>query len=241
MNANLEGDKLSGKPSRQQSVKGFTLVELLVALFVFSLLSAFAYRAINTMTKTGSAIEAEMTALTNMQKAIQSIERDLRQKSVPVVASATEESLELNSDKTQLELTMLASSQVKQTQAMKHIRYSLKGNELLREVWRDNKSVLEAADDTVVLLKGVKTLEFSALDQASSATSNSWPAYFKIALEHEDLGSINRAIYFGLRKPELNFTTLTENTQKTGENNQPKTDSHGNPLGQLFNGSHVRK
>ncbi|MFZ1387992.1 MAG: type II secretion system protein GspJ [Thiolinea sp.] len=201
---------MKGKPSRQTRIQGFTLVELLVALFVFSLLSGFAYRSINSMISAGDAVEAEMDALASVQKAVQSLERDLRQKAVAVVASTDTEVPTINSDKTQLELTTLPSSRVSDTQALKHIRYSLQDKALVKEVWKNNKPTSEPADDELILLKKVTSLEFSSLDSTAAATTDSWPAYFQISLEHEDLGLIKRSMYFGVKKPELSFNSLTE-------------------------------
>lgn len=190
--------------------QGFTLVELLVALFVFSLISGFAYTSINTLVKAGDSLEAEMAALASTQKAIQSLERDLRQKAVPVVATTEIEVATISSDKTQLELTTLPSSRVSDTQPLKRIRYSLQDKALIKEVWKNNRPTTEPADDSMILLKNVVSVEFSALDQSAAATTDSWPAYFQIALEHEDLGLIKKSVYFGVKKPDLSFNSLTE-------------------------------
>ena len=202
--------KLSGKPNRHPLRQGFTLVELLVALFVFSLISAFAYRAINNLISAGSTVEVEMTALANVQRAMQMLERDLRQKAVPVVASNEAETATISEDKTQLELNTLANSRANQDQVSKHIRYSLKDKTLIKEVWTNNRLTSEQPDDVVVLLKNIASVEFSSLDQSAAATTNSWPAYFQIALEHEDLGIIKKSVYFGVKQPEKNFNSLTE-------------------------------
>ncbi|MFI0398121.1 MAG: type II secretion system protein J [Thiolinea sp.] len=204
--------KLSGKPHRHPLTQGFTLVELLVALFVFSLISAFAYRAINNLISAGSTVEVEMTALANVQRAMQMLERDLRQKAVPVVASNEAETATISEDKTQLELNTLANSRVNKSQVSKYIRYSLKDKALIKEVWVNNKLTSEQPDEVVVLLKNIASVEFSSLDQAAAATTNSWPAYFQIALEHEDLGIIKKSVYFGVKQPEKDFTSLS-NTQ----------------------------
>ena len=198
---------MSLKVKEQKQLQGFTLVELLVALFVFSLISAFAYRAVNTLVKTGDAMEIEMAALTSAQRAIQSMERDLRQKSVQVVASTEAEPV-VTADKTQLDLTLLANSSTTTKQVLKHIRYSLKDKALIRETWNNNKETSAAPDDTSTLLKKVAALEITALDQAASTTSNSWPAYFQVKIEQEDLGLINKIIYFGVKQPDMNFSSL---------------------------------
>ena len=219
--------KLNSK-HRRGKTQGFTLVELLVALFVFSLISGFAYTSINTMVKAGDAIEAEMAALASVQRAIQSLERDLRQKVVPVVATTETESINLSADNTQLTLKLVPSSRTTPNQAIKEIRYSFKGKTLLREVWKNNKPSTEPADEAVVLLKQVVSAEFTALDQAATNTSSAWPAYFQLALEHEALGLIKRTVYFGVKQPELNFSSLSE--KSPGQNGGNGEGSGGGDL-----------
>lgn len=213
---------MSRKPLRRKLLTGFTLVELLVALFVFSVISGFAYKAINTLVKSGDVLEAEMNALARVQKTVQSIERDLRQKSVPVLANTETEAINLSPDKTQLELTLIPSSLTTKQQALKHIRYRLVDKSLVREVWRNNKLIEESPDEIVTLLKDVTSVEFVSLDQAAANTTKSWPAYFQIALEHEQLGVLKRIIYFGVNEPERNFSSLTESTTNPpGSNGKP--------------------
>lgn len=198
------------QPSNSKVSTGFTLVELLVALFVFSLISAFAYRAVNTMVKTGDAIEAEMTALTKVQKAVQIIERDLRQKSVQVVAEFDTEPVNTQADNSELELTILASASLSAQASLKHIRYRLQDKVLVREVWKNNKSTADEPDERVELLTDISKAEFTSLDSTASSTSHAWPAYVQLVLEHENLGSLKRSVYLGLKKPDLKFSSLNE-------------------------------
>lgn len=229
MNSNCRSNK-------HNQAQGFTLVELLVALFVFSLISGFAYTSINTMVKAGDAIEAEMTALASLQKAMQSLERDLRQKVVPIVATAEKSAADLNtnlnSDKTQLELRLISSSLGTQSQTNKLIRYRLKDKTLVREVWKNNKLSTEPPDEWGVLVKQVTRIEFASLDLTATPTNNEWPAYFQLTLEHENLGLIKRVVYLGVKQPELNFSSLSEDPAQNGG-----TGGGGAPLGKPCPGS----
>lgn len=197
-------------PSARSLSQGFTLVELLVALFVFSLISAFAYRAVNTLVKTGDAIELEMTALTHTQRAVQIIERDLRQKAVQVVAQLDAESINLTPENQQLDLSLVAHSPAGAKPVLKHIRYRLQDKILMRELWSNNKATSEEPDEVVELLKDITKVEFTALDSAGASTSDAWPAYFRIVLEQDNLGYIERSLYFGVKKPDLTVGSLNE-------------------------------
>lgn len=57
---------------------GFTLVELLIALFVFSLLSAFSYRSVSLLTLSMADTHSESGALLDVQKAWSLWQKDLQ-------------------------------------------------------------------------------------------------------------------------------------------------------------------
>ncbi|HPQ94074.1 MAG: prepilin-type N-terminal cleavage/methylation domain-containing protein [Thiothrix sp.] len=59
--------------------QGFTLVELLVALMVFSLLTIFAYRALNMLSESRDSAVSEARLLSEVQKFLLLWERDVRQ------------------------------------------------------------------------------------------------------------------------------------------------------------------
>ncbi|HPE60031.1 MAG TPA: prepilin-type N-terminal cleavage/methylation domain-containing protein [Thiolinea sp.] len=65
--------------SQREEQSGFTLVELLVALLVFSLLSIFAYRALNLLADSRWSVATEAELLSDMQKFLLLWERDMRQ------------------------------------------------------------------------------------------------------------------------------------------------------------------
>ncbi len=63
-------------PDRRR-VAGFSLVELLVALFVFSILSGFAYHAVNVLWASTKETEMEEEALAGLQRTFLLLEKDL--------------------------------------------------------------------------------------------------------------------------------------------------------------------
>ena len=58
--------------------RGFTLVEIMVALFVFSLLSGFAFRAVSDLSLAASAVKNDAVLLEDMQKIMSFAEKDIR-------------------------------------------------------------------------------------------------------------------------------------------------------------------
>jgi general secretion pathway protein J len=61
----------------RSSARGFTLVELLVALAIFAVLSAFAYRGLNAMLESREALQKETRKWRDVTLLVGRIERDL--------------------------------------------------------------------------------------------------------------------------------------------------------------------
>lgn len=61
------------------SVAGFTLIEILVAVLIFALLSTAAYAALDILLRTQTALQERSLALQQLQMAIGRFERDIRQ------------------------------------------------------------------------------------------------------------------------------------------------------------------
>ena len=60
------------------AARGFTLVEVLVAIFIFALLMAAAYGSVNTLLRTRDGLAEQNGRLRELQFAVGVIERDLR-------------------------------------------------------------------------------------------------------------------------------------------------------------------
>src|SRR5207253_8006967 len=66
-----------GSAPMYRNSKGFTLVELLVALAIFALMSAFAYRALDGMLEARVSLQKESRKWRDVALAIGRLERDL--------------------------------------------------------------------------------------------------------------------------------------------------------------------
>src|SRR5215472_13380046 len=65
-----------GRPRRSRAV-AFTLIELLVSLAIFAIMSAFAYRALNTLLESRESLAAESRKWRDISLCVGRIERDL--------------------------------------------------------------------------------------------------------------------------------------------------------------------
>lgn len=65
--------------ARCQCSRGFTLIEVLVAMVIFVLLAAAAYTAIDTLIRTRIGVQQRAQSLHQLQRAMGRFERDLRQ------------------------------------------------------------------------------------------------------------------------------------------------------------------
>src|SRR4051812_20313935 len=66
-----------GRPSPANRPGGFTLVELLVALAIFALLTAFSYRGLNAMLESREALQKESRKWRDVTLAMGRLERDV--------------------------------------------------------------------------------------------------------------------------------------------------------------------
>src|SRR6185369_8136435 len=69
---------IGSPPSRGRPRSGFTLVELLVSLAIFALLSAFAYRSLDTMLQSRESLRKESRKWRDTAIFVGRVERDLR-------------------------------------------------------------------------------------------------------------------------------------------------------------------
>ncbi|MGD8594528.1 MAG: type II secretion system minor pseudopilin GspJ [Gammaproteobacteria bacterium] len=165
---------------RCKNARGFTLLELLISIVIFGLIAAMAYSALNNMMIARSQTEARTQQLYKLQMALTLMERDIeqivdrpardefRQEQPAFMANERGEFL--------LEFTRTGwPNPAKLPRShLQRVRYSLDEEKLIRSLWY----VLDRAPDSerydIVLMDGVKSLEFSFLDDEKKP-QRSWP------------------------------------------------------------------
>lgn len=186
---------------------GFTLLELLVALAIFSVLSLLAYNGINSMITSKQHVEKEADRLAALQIAVTRLNLDLEQAvNRPVRNEFGEESpafVSRSSREKDLELTRTGwrNPAGRQRSSLQRVAYRLTEGKLLRYSWPvlDRSSGQEPYSQT--LLEQVDSLETRFLDHSgnwhdrwppATPRSRDLPRAVEITLELEDWGEIRR-------------------------------------------------
>nr|VFK21594.1 MAG: general secretion pathway protein J [Candidatus Kentron sp. LFY] len=159
---------------------GMTLIELLIALAVFAVISTITYGAIRTATETQQRIQARSMRFGALQKTMAVIDRDVSQiVNRPIRDEYGEPLPALQASKDDFHLmeftrtgwqTLVGANRT----PLRRIAYALDDGRLLRLVW----SVLDRAEDSSprssVLLTGVDTVDIRYLD-ADDQWLSAWP------------------------------------------------------------------
>ncbi len=219
---------------------GFTLVELVVALAVFSLLAAMAYTGLNTVLHTTHQATLQTERLARLQIAVATLSRDLSQ-----VADRTIRDEFGDRRGALLGGGLLGSAALEFSRAgyrnpagatrssLQRVGYQLQEGRLIRTVW----SVLDRAQDTVPLatplLEGVRSFAVRFLDEnsqwqdqwpsasnQSSTTPRSLPVAVSVTLDLTDFGAITRSYILPI-PVQFQMTGTHQSGQNTGMQQNP--------------------
>ncbi|GAB4350020.1 MAG: GspJ family T2SS minor pseudopilin variant XcpW [Gammaproteobacteria bacterium] len=189
--------------------RGFTLLELLVAMAVFAILAVMAYAGLNGVLENRRALEAQSDRLRQLQTAFLLIGRDLTQGSARWVRDELGGNLEpLKGGEGFVPLLELTHTGQRNPAGarrshLERVAYQVQGEELIRLRW----PVIDRAQDTVpkrrTLLTGVRAVSLRFYD-SGNRWQGSWPPAeqtleesglpraVEITLDLEDWGRISR-------------------------------------------------
>ena len=181
--------------------QGFTLLELLVAMMIFSLMSVMAYSALANIFKSDEVIIAQETKLKTLQRSMMFIERDMRQltlrpkssgygNSSPAVDSG------LDSEGI-IEFTRAGNSNPMglPRSSLQRVRYDIQDKKLIRMSW-NLVDHIDAEPVSMILLDDVESLSFKFL--SDNGMKENWnsateiPKAVELTLEHKSWGKIVR-------------------------------------------------
>lgn len=183
---------------------GFTLLELLVAMVIFSLMSIMAYGGLANVITGNEIIAEQEQRLKELQRTMMFLERDLRQivprpRSTGYNQFAKAFDYGLDSDGL-LEFTRAGNPNpiAQARSSLQRVRYDLEDKVLIRKSWALVDHI-DLEPTSMKLLKDVVSLELRLLDKNKEWQDN-WklpkevPEAIEITIDHTHWGKIKRLI-----------------------------------------------
>lgn len=190
--------------------RGFTLLELLVAIAVFAVLSAMSYAGLNAVLAASEQTTRQAERLQAVQLTFALLQRDLLQfvdRPVRDEYGDTRPSLETNGPEGGIVSFTRGGWRNPTNQIRSHLQrvsYGLDEDRLVRATWAMLDRGSEAEAQEVDLLDGVDNLEVRILDEAGTWHED-WPSLTgqggqpvaaEFLLETEDWGELRRLFAF---------------------------------------------
>jgi general secretion pathway protein J len=160
------------------SIEGFTLLEILIALFIFTIISTIMVTVLHSVLNTQSTVEKSAARFTQLQTAMIIIQNDFEQILDRPISNATGgPEASIMGSATEIKFTHAGFSNPQgelNRSTLQRVYYFLSQNHLIRQTW----PVLDPTQDTQVsqrrLLDDVADIRFQYLD-ANGKFQNGWP------------------------------------------------------------------
>lgn len=167
----------SSQKKQMTKQRGFTLLEIIVALFIFSIVSIIIVSALHNVLTTQAATEKKGARLAELQIALLLLSRDIEQTMNRPVMEANGMLQGFTGSSHTITFTHAGFfnpfGQL-QRATLQRTRYEFKNNTFVRITWPALDIARLVNPDTRVLLRNVKELRFEYLDNAKHFQS-AWP------------------------------------------------------------------
>jgi general secretion pathway protein J len=198
----------------RRATAGFTLVEILVAMFIFAIVGVMAMGGYNELSKQRDILESTATRTRAVQSAIQRMTQDFSMLEPRPIREPLGETLEpaMRSDRRGEQLVDLTHSGWSNPagvprSTLQRVQYSLQDGKLRRDYWVVLDRTLNAEPQSTVLIDKVKTVSLRYMDQnlgwheewpplgaGGPDASRMLPIAVEITVELEDWGKIVRLV-----------------------------------------------
>ncbi len=171
-----------GRPLSAKRAVGFTLVELLVALAIFAIVSGFAYRSLNAMLESREALQKESRKWRDVALFVGRVERDLDSVLPRLALSSSgtplapvSSTLDVLTTGDGLALTRAGSPLQENTLAApQRVGYRLKDGAVERLIWSSVDAAPRQDPVATPVLPNATALAFRFLDPKSGEWRKSW-------------------------------------------------------------------
>jgi len=189
--------------------RGFTLLELLVALSIFALIGAMAYGGLQQVLNQQHGTEQQSQRLADLQKAYRIMQRDLEQLVRRGIRNEFGDSVDAlvgGSGYTGVEFsrTGYANPAGFLRSDIQRVAYVPDQTTLLRRTWRVLDRAQDSVPDEQVLVEGMRRFDMRFLDQTNTwretwppqqnpvagAVNTALPKAIEVTLELDDVGSL---------------------------------------------------
>lgn len=200
--------------------KGFSLLEIIVAIAITALISVLAFQQMTTAIDTQESVKESDQQLAQLQRAINRISMDLQQVASRAVRNEYGDKMPaFMGDKNGAESFISFTRQGKRNPAnlprteMERVTYRLEQDKLLREQWATLDIALEEQILARTVLENVLRFEVEfykdeqwidswpetdAAEQDPQALSNNFPTAVKLTIETRDLGELVQIYPLGI-------------------------------------------
>ena len=163
---------------------GFTLLELLVALAIFALLSVMAYAGLSTVLTANQVLETNMERLTEIQRSVTFLSRDIRQtvdrairdtygdNKQPLIGASEFDTL--GTPVIELTRTGYANPLGAKRSFLQRVAYRIEEETLYRNSWRVLDQAQDSEPDALAICHAVEALQVRYLDHDNN-WHNQWP------------------------------------------------------------------
>ncbi|MEQ1581956.1 MAG: type II secretion system minor pseudopilin GspJ, partial [Steroidobacteraceae bacterium] len=194
--------------------RGFTLLEILIAVAIFTIVGAMAMGGYNELSRQSATVEANMERVRAVQGAVMRLSQDFGELEPRPIRESVGDGTQgaLKADGVALELVSLTRSGWTNTagvqrSTLQRVTYRVQDGKLYRDHWAVLDRTLAVEPQTVQLLDKVTSVKLRFMDQ-SRAWREAWPGSgaagpqaqrsrplaVEVTLELEDWGSIVRLV-----------------------------------------------
>ncbi len=195
---------------RSSMARGFTLIEVMIALAIFSFVAAISYATFSQAALASRSISDEMQALQTLQRSLQTIGNDFSQIQPRPVRepTGTSERAPLLADARNLYVVELTRTGYANPLGLpragaQRIGYRFEEGELIRAQWPALDNALSNEPVEIVLIDQLENVEFRYLGQGDDNWTAEWPVggvgggrprAVELIFQHDRWGEIRRLI-----------------------------------------------